>query len=219
MRIFFSFVLAMFCCLPISYANMSIGDSGDEVVQVQKQLVARGYSLNSLDGSYGNETASAVKQFQEKFKLPVTGELDKVTYRYLMHVELPNRFSFEGSIGKIRQLISTAMSLRGVPYVFGGTSPSGFDCSGFVQYLFNGAGISLPRMADAQYYATNRVDVPRMGDLVFFETYTSGVSHVGMSIGGRDFIHASSSNGITVSSLDDSYWSPRYVGAGRVFPN
>jgi cell wall-associated NlpC family hydrolase len=114
-------------------------------------------------------------------------------------------------------LARSALRFLGTPYVFGGTSASGFDCSGFVQHVYAMAGIALPRTADAQYDAGKpAVGGPRVGDLVFFETYTDGVSHVGVYLGKGEFVHASSSHGVMVSSLSDSYWHARYVGAKRL---
>ncbi len=114
------------------------------------------------------------------------------------------------------ELTQHAMRFLGVPYVFGGTSTTGFDCSGYVQHVFAMLGVHVPRTADAQYYAGHRIAgtmVP--GDLVFFTTYTSGPSHVGIYLGNDRFVHASSSQGVTVSSLHDAYWSARYLGAKR----
>lgn len=210
------FLLCMLFCVPC-FASMGLGDSGEEVLEAQKQLAAKGFHVGALDGKFGREMEKAVKCFQYENKTDMTGELDRFTYLLLMEKELPSRFSLPGDITKIRKAISMAMGLQGVPYVFGGTSPSGFDCSGFIQYVLRHAGIAVPRMADEQYYAAEKVDVPKTGDLVFFETYMPGVSHVGLSLGGNEFIHASSSKGITVSSLDDDYWKRSYVGAGRVF--
>ena len=114
-------------------------------------------------------------------------------------------------------LTRNAMRFLGVPYAFGGTSGYGFDCSGFTQHVFAMMGVHLPRMADEQYYAGKSFKgQPQRGDLVFFHTYASGVSHVGISLGDGKFIHASSSHGVMVSSLHDSYWGPRYLGAKRV---
>ena len=114
-------------------------------------------------------------------------------------------------------LTRNAMRFLGVPYSFGGTSGYGFDCSGYVQHVFAMMGVHLPRMADEQYYAGKSFSgKPRAGDLVFFHTYAPGVSHVGISLGGERFVHASSSHGVMVSSLHDSYWGPRYLGAKRV---
>ncbi|MEO6835913.1 MAG: C40 family peptidase [Candidatus Tumulicola sp.] len=119
---------------------------------------------------------------------------------------------------KLAQLLArSALRFLGTPYVFGGTTPSGFDCSAFVQHVYGMAGISLPRTADAQYdYGKPAFGGPRVGDLVFFETYTEGVSHVGIYLGKGEFVHASSSHGVMVSKLSDSYWKSRYVGAKRL---
>lgn len=106
----------------------------------------------------------------------------------------------------------------GVPYVWGGVSPSGFDCSGFTQFVLKKNGISIPRVTSDQYGAGVAVSKSnlRVGDLVFFTTYKAGPSHVGFYLGDGKFIHASSSKGVTISSLDSSYYSSRYIGARRV---
>lgn len=114
-------------------------------------------------------------------------------------------------------LTRDAMRFLGVPYAFGGTSRSGFDCSGYVQHVFAMLGFQIPRTADAQFYAGKHIRgamVP--GDLVFFQTYASGPSHVGIYLGNDRFVHASSSRGVTVSSLHETYWSERYLGAKRL---
>jgi peptidoglycan DL-endopeptidase CwlO len=114
------------------------------------------------------------------------------------------------------QLTRSALKFLGVPYVFGGTSTSGFDCSGYVQHVFAMLGISLPRTADAQYDAGHRiVGGMKPGDLVFFQTYAPGPSHVGIYLGHDKFVHASSSHGVMVSSLRESYWADRFIGAKR----
>ena len=114
-------------------------------------------------------------------------------------------------------LTRNAMRFLGVRYAFGGTSAYGFDCSGYVQHVFAMMGTHLPRTADAQYDAGRSfAGKPQAGDLVFFHTYEAGVSHVGIALGNDRFVHASSSHGVMVSSLHDSYWGPRYLGAKRV---
>ncbi len=113
-------------------------------------------------------------------------------------------------------LTRNAMRFIGTPYVFGGTSPSGFDCSGYTQHVFAMLGITLPRTADAQFYAGHpTIGGIQPGDLVFFQTYLPGPSHVGIYIGGGRFIH-SSSHGVRISALSESYWASRYLGAKRV---
>lgn len=115
-----------------------------------------------------------------------------------------------------KSLTRDALHFLGTPYVFGGTSGAGFDCSGFVQHVFAMLGVSVPRTADAQYYDGRRTKGGmKPGDLVFFQTYESGPSHVGIYLGHGRFVHASSSHGVMVSNLSDSYWAARYLGAKR----
>lgn len=118
----------------------------------------------------------------------------------------------------VSSVLRNASSFMGVPYRMGGTTPRAFDCSGFTQHVFAMNGVKLPRTADVQYNAG--VGVARgheqPGDLVFFETYLPGPSHVGIYIGDSKFIHASSSRGVTVSSLKESYYRNVYIGARRV---
>lgn len=118
------------------------------------------------------------------------------------------------------QIIATAKELLGQPYLWGGMTTEGVDCSGFVHTVFKVHGIRLHRDTDLQY-AYDGVPVVttkelQPGDLVFFETYKSGASHMGIYVGNRKFIHASSSQGVNYNSLDDSYYSKRYVGAKRI---
>jgi cell wall-associated NlpC family hydrolase len=117
----------------------------------------------------------------------------------------------------LRRITTMAHKMEGVPYVFGGTSAYGVDCSGFTQRIFALAGIKLPRMADEQYHKGKPVANPAPGDLVFFSTYLPGPSHVGIYLGNGYFIHAASHSGVTVSSLSESYYRSRYIGARRYF--
>ena len=119
------------------------------------------------------------------------------------------------------ELVATALGLRGVPYRNGGSDPSGFDCSGFVQWVFAQHAQRLPRETADQYHAGSAVKLDKIqpGDLVFFETVSRGASHVGLAIGGDQFVHAPSSSGVVrVESYTASYWSTRFVGARRVIP-
>jgi len=116
-------------------------------------------------------------------------------------------------------VVSLALSLRGTPYRNGGSDPSGFDCSGFVQWVYAQQGMGLPREVRQQYqvgYDVDSVDV-KPGDLVFFETVSPGASHVGIALGGGEFVHAPSSNGVVrVERYTSGYWANRWVGARRV---
>lgn len=119
---------------------------------------------------------------------------------------------------KAKEIIDYAKQFMGVKYVFGGASPSGFDCSGFTMYVFGKFGISLPHSAKSQAELGSAVSRNELipGDLVFFETYKSGISHVGIYIGSGNFIEASSSRGIAITSLSSSYYKSRYLGATRI---
>ena len=116
-------------------------------------------------------------------------------------------------------LIATALALRGIPYRNGGHDPAGFDCSGFVQYVFAQHGHQLPRETQDQFRAGSAIgrDDVRPGDLVFFETVRDGPSHVGIALGADEFVHAPSSRGVVrVERYTSGYWAQRWVGARRI---
>ena len=120
---------------------------------------------------------------------------------------------------KAKAIISTAKSFLGVPYVWGGQSPSGFDCSGYINYVFGKHGITLPRTAAEQFNVGTSVSKSNLipGDLVYFTTYKEGPSHVGIYLGNGEFIHASSGKEeVTISNLSSNYYTSRYIGAKRV---
>lgn len=215
---------------------------GNDVLTLQKKLYLIGYDITELDGVYGNETERAVAAFQHDNKISVTGIVTNVTWRALKKAKekkgrtLPapkvtssdvdtNIVTTLAAYGKAfisgnqgKSIVSTAKTFMGVPYVFGGTTPSGFDCSGLLQYVFKMHGISIPRLADEQYNLGKEVKRNQLspGDLVFFTTYTAGVSHCGIYIGDGKFLHASSSKGVKIDSLDNEYWKPRFVGARKI---
>ena len=117
------------------------------------------------------------------------------------------------------EIVANAKKYIGVPYLWGGTTPSGFDCSGYVQYVLRKSGISLPRTTTEQYKIGTYVSKSNLqpGDLVFLQnTYRKGISHVGIYIGDGKMIHASSSKGVTISNLSSSYYVEHYYGARRV---
>lgn len=106
----------------------------------------------------------------------------------------------------------------GVPYRMGGMTQKGIDCSAFMQTLFFGVfALKLPRTAREQKTVTEWIPMNdlREGDLVFFNT-RGGVSHVGMYLHNNKFVHASTSSGVMISDLNDSYWSRKLIGAGRI---
>jgi cell wall-associated NlpC family hydrolase len=125
-----------------------------------------------------------------------------------------------GTSSEIGYAISaTALSLRGAPYRNGGADSRGFDCSGFVQYVYAQHGVQMPREVREQFRIGEDVDPRRLepGDLLFFTTVAPGASHVGIALGGDQFVHAPSSNGVVrVENLSSRYWANRFVGAKRV---
>ena len=117
------------------------------------------------------------------------------------------------------EVIQTALTFLGTPYRNGGSDPSGFDCSGFVQYVFARHGTPLPREVRTQYQQGQTIDLDEVkpGDLVFFETVSRGASHVGIALGNGRFVHAPSSRGVVrVEPYTASYWARRFVGARRM---
>jgi peptidoglycan endopeptidase LytE len=115
-------------------------------------------------------------------------------------------------------LLTFSRRYLGVRYRWAGTSPSGFDCSGLIYYVFARQGVALPRTTYDMYDAG--VPVPReelqAGDLVFFQTIRHGPSHAGIYLGDGRFIHAASgSQGVVITAMDDAYYAPRYLGARR----
>ena len=253
------------------------GDTGNEILGIQKKLIAAGYKARETS-EYDANTKWAVRLFQKDNGLTVDGILGAVTYKKLMGKPLPatiktvskkkeisekdalllshsdsNRestaitstvkhkkgknaapqgltFKKKGKTykgldsghqpvsGNVKEVLTYANTFTGVPYKFGGTTPAGFDCSGYIRYVFQKIGFDMPRQADEQYTVGKKVEKNNLqpGDLVFFETYEPGISHSGIYIGDGQFISATSSSGVAVADIDDSYWGPRYVGAKRV---
>lgn len=116
------------------------------------------------------------------------------------------------------EMISLAKSFLGVPYVWGGQSPGGFDCSGYIHYILKSQGLSSSRTNVVGYWSkAQKISNPQVGDLVFFQnTYKSGPSHIGFYLGNGDFIHAGS-KGIAIDKVNSSYWKKHFLGYGTFF--
>ncbi|HEY0387412.1 MAG TPA: NlpC/P60 family protein [Gaiellales bacterium] len=207
-------------------------DVGPAVAALQRALGI------PADGEFGPQTLHAVKHFQATHGLLVDGQVGPHT-RAALHLRASSNFHYvappshhpsgssghathhrhhhhhrasHGGIGE--RAVALARAELGVPYVWGGESPSGFDCSGLVQYVYGRVGISLPRVASDQYRAGRHVSrsALRAGDLVFFD----GLGHVGLYIGRGRFIHAPHTGTVVQISSLTGWYADTYVGATRV---
>jgi cell wall-associated NlpC family hydrolase len=128
-------------------------------------------------------------------------------------------FTFAGSAFANGMDVKHAVNeVVGTPYQWGGTTVKGFDCSGFILYIFNQYSVKLPRTSKAQAQEGTKVTQEDLkpGDLVFYNTNGRDISHAGIFIGNGQFAHASSSKGVRISKLSEDYWEKRYVTARRV---
>ncbi|GAB6255216.1 C40 family peptidase [Peribacillus sp. N1] len=200
-------------------SNAALGDrtlkSGmthTEVKQLQGVLKNKGYFTNKNTTTYfGTVTKSSVVKFQKKKGLKADGIVGPNTYKAL---GITKKTAQKSNGNSSTNLVSNAKKYLGVPYVWGGSTPKGFDCSGFLKYVFEkSTDVTLPRTVAEMYKKGKKVSSPKVGDLVFFETYKPGPSHAGIYIGGNQFIHSSSSKGVSITSMNNSYWSERYLGA------
>ena len=213
MDCFYSYSITLLLTPLQAFANIGDqtllqGQNHSDVKQLQQLLKNKGsftYS-GSLTTYFGTNTATAVKSFQKSRGLIADGIVGRNTYNALGIYKVNNV-----------SLINYAKTLIGIPYQWGGTTTAGFDCSGFVYYVFqNSQGITLPRTTKLLYTNSGlAVTSLSPGDLVFFDTSSgkTGASHVGIYIGNGQFISATSSQGVTISNMSNSYWSQHYIGA------
>ena len=208
--------LLVLCLVPAMAMAKSKTPARDwKLTVAQQKLEMLGYDVDRKDGRMSKDTGEAIKKFQKEHGLKKSGKLDTKTYNKISW----EAFKMEG-IPDVRgkDIVKTAAKYKGVPYKFGGTTPKGFDCSAYVQYVFGKHDAKLPRTADAQvlngiFVLKNKL---KPGDLVFFTTYAAGASHVGIYAGSGKFWTASSSRGVVLDSLDSDYWKSHYYGARRV---
>ncbi|MGM9589239.1 MAG: NlpC/P60 family protein [Faecousia sp.] len=145
-------------------------------------------------------------------------EIGEITFAETEQVILGTSSGYSGSISG-SSLLAVAQQFIGTPYVFGGASPDGFDCSGLVYYCLTLLGYSSYRTAADQYNMGYSIDSGSLqaGDLVFFaNTYQPGISHVGIYAGGGQFLHAPGDGGSVCYSSLSGYWADHYYGARRL---
>ncbi|MGM9986149.1 MAG: C40 family peptidase [Bacillaceae bacterium] len=120
------------------------------------------------------------------------------------------------------QVAGSAKIHLGTPYLYGGTGPNSFDCSGFISYVYNNNGYNISRKSVADYWGLStirKVSTPQVGDMIFFEnTYKSGPSHMGIMTSSTEFIHAGD-DGIAIANINNTYWKEHFLGYGRLAPD
>jgi len=191
-------------------SSLSQGMTSNSVSSLQANLKTLGYfTYPTVTGYFGTITAQAVKDYQKAYSLPVTGVADTATQTSIAH-----------ALTK-RTIMNDAMNYVHVPYLWGGATPTGFDCSGFIYYMFQTHGVSITRTTSAALYGmgTSVANANlQPGDLVFFAISTpSVIDHVGLYMGNGQFLSATRSAGIYPQSMNSSYWGPKYMGAKRVY--
>ncbi|MBZ4190826.1 C40 family peptidase [Niabella sp. 3A5MI-3] len=168
--------------------------------------------MERIEKTIASSEVKDVKAVHAAILLPRTAPASELQKKYaaILNV-LPNSIINN-------DLLETMDDWYGTRYQYGGTSKYGIDCSAFTREMYRGAyGIELPRTAREQYGKARKISATELkeGDLVFFNT-TGGVSHVGMYLGNNKFVHASTSKGVTISDLYETYYISRFIGAGRV---
>ncbi|HEX6593504.1 MAG TPA: NlpC/P60 family protein [Bacillota bacterium] len=184
-------------------ADVPLSDEQEETIQVDHSQ-----DESSSDQQHGRETSVPKEE--------ITTSESKTKSKQSKENEESKRTKVFSEGAGHPDLIGEARSHIGTPYVWGGESPGGFDCSGFIQYVFQTQNITIPRTVRDIWNFSQPVSSPSVGDLVFFETYQPGPSHLGIYLGNNQFIHAGSSNGVQISDLNESYWEERYLGAKQV---
>lgn len=210
--LFFTVILMVTSCVPNYYVQNTKGTASNIPEAVVKSR------------TYNNSEVEDKEEFipYKPIKVIKNTSIANKTLEKNASLNIKKRTTKTSNI-KADQILSTARTYLGTPYRYGGMSRSGIDCSAFVQKAFGPHDISLPRISREQAKEGRFVSKSQLekGDLVFFATQGGGrVSHVGIIVtpdgSNSSFIHASSSKGVIVSNLNDSYWSKRYLQARRI---
>jgi cell wall-associated NlpC family hydrolase len=202
-------------------ATRAVSLTRTQTKQVQRKVRVR------ADGALGAKTRVALRRYQTQKKLTKTGRPNletikamKLSFAAAVEQKLAGasaRSASTATPAALAAAVEGANAQIGVPYRSAGTTPSGFDCSGLMVYVYKQAGISLPRTSFEQYKEGTSVaqaDI-QAGDLVFFSTAGSGASHVGIATSATTVISATT-RGVMEHQINDSYWGANYVGARRI---
>lgn len=192
-----------------------------------KHTVVAGETLSIIANRYGititqlkswNGLTSDIIRVGQVLSVKNSGTSSQQHKENTTAVSKPNT-TVQSSSKVVKAAMNLALSFQGVPYVWGGSSPSGFDCSGFIYYVYSQAGYNnITRTSAASYEARSYyVSSPKAGDLVFFKnTYKQGISHLGIYIGNGQFVHAGGDY-VQVSSVNDSYWKSHFDSYKRFY--
>lgn len=203
-----------------------VGYVSADGLRVRKEPTTDSEEIDSLSR---NNKVNIIGQTGNWYKIDLDGKTGYVSAKYISDTKLAETTSRSGSTLKNQETVSTtgaeiveyAKQYLGYKYVSGGTTPSsGFDCSGFTQYVYNHFGINLSRTSSGQNKngtAVEKSDL-QLGDLVIFNNdANTAIGHVGIYVGDGNFIHASNpSDGVKITTLTTGYYQKRYVGARRV---
>ncbi|MCU0387447.1 MAG: C40 family peptidase [Chitinophagaceae bacterium] len=220
LKIFFAVTVAMFCGLMVQ-AQQPAAKTQQTVVAKQLPLPTGKLS----DPVLLEQDNTQVSVFDRTMNY--LGKNLRQSFEITLETFLPFQFKYAIMLNESVEKLTNVSLYKaidewyGTRYRYGGTSHKGIDCSAFMQVLGQYAfGWMLPRTAREQYASLKRISKEELkeGDLVFFNT-TGGVSHVGMYLQNGKFIHSSSSQGVSISDLDDQYWKARFIGARRAPSN
>ena len=202
-------LMLVFFCVGLCSCTFPVRTGYDRSIGGYKSAASQSASTENT----GTKTSAVASPSRESSNKKTTaGATKQAATTKMAHENAPR----QASNSSLEQL---AKSWIGTPYVYGGSSKSGTDCSGYVMQLYKSHyGISLPHNAGQMYDDSRGSSVSRgslqEGDLVFFGSFWK-IDHVGIYLKGDRFTHASSSRGVMISPMSDNYWRPKYQGARR----
>ncbi|MGG0657729.1 LysM peptidoglycan-binding domain-containing protein [Rummeliibacillus pycnus] len=180
-------------------------------------IIAHHYGITITQLKSWNGLTSDIIRVGQVLSIKNSGTTNKQQKENTTSISKPNGEKPSSKV--VKAALDLALSFQGVPYVWGGSSPTGFDCSGFIYYVYSHSGYNnMPRVSAADYEARSYyVSSPKPGDLVFFrDTYKQGISHMGIYLGNGQFVHAGGDY-VQVSSVNNSYWNSHFDSYKRFY--